>query len=171
MGVLELEARALADHDGAGLEGAHHGRQRGADVAGHHVRQAGRGVDRSQETHGGRLAVGAGHGQKAVRQEPPGQLQLAGHLQPALARGVHDRGVAGHAGALHHGGHAVELRQPVAAQVHLHPVDLRLGLPGVDTDHLAVLAKDAGHGPPGARQPHHQVGPGRQGRSHVMDAW
>ena len=87
--VLELEARALADDGGVGVELADQRRQRRADVAGHRDRQLGRAVDRAEQLGRGRLAVRAGHRDEAVRQQPPGQLELADHRRcRACARGL-----------------------------------------------------------------------------------
>jgi hypothetical protein len=64
------------------------------------------------------LAVGAGHGAEAVRQQPPGELELADDRQPPLA-GDRDRwSLGGHAGALDHAAHALERLDRVPIQDH-----------------------------------------------------
>ena len=85
VGVLELEARALADDRRVGVDLADQRGERRADVAGDRDRLAGAAVDVAEQLDRGRLAVGPGHRDEAVRQRPPGQLQLADDVDPALA--------------------------------------------------------------------------------------
>ena len=82
VGVLELEARGLADDRRVGVDLAGQGGERGADVAGDRDRLAGAAVDVSEQLDRGRLAVGPGHRQEPVRDRPPGQLELAEDLDP-----------------------------------------------------------------------------------------
>ena len=69
----------------------------------------------------------------------------------------------------------LEQVEAVGAQPDLHTLEPgRAGRVGeVATHHLAVRGQDACGSHPRAREPHHQVGPGRQRRArlHVIDCW
>ena len=93
-GVLELEGGDLADHGRVGRQVADERAQGGADVAGDRHRAPGLAVDVADELGGRRLAVGPRDGDELVGDQPPRELDLAQHRQPALARGGDDRRLA-----------------------------------------------------------------------------
>ena len=99
-GVLQLEARALADHRRLGRRAADQRCQRRADVAAHHDRLGGRLPQVTKPLGNGRLAVRPRHRDEAIREQSPGQLQLADDRDPSFTRGRDHRGLAGHPGAL-----------------------------------------------------------------------
>jgi hypothetical protein len=165
LGVLGLEARHLADDGGLGVDRAHQRGQRRAHVAGQRDGQARLPPDRAEQLGGGGLAVRAGHRHEAVRQQPPGQLQLAEHRHAALPR-CRDHGrLVRHARALDHELGAVEQVQSVDAQVGVDVVR-HLRRAGVHGDHLSVLAEHAGGRRAGPRQPDHEVRPVGKRRPH-----
>ena len=96
---VELEARQLdGQHVVAGQDGVE---QRQADVAGGHRAQPGGGQHGGQHAHRGRLAVGARHGEpggRALRPQPPGELDLADHLHAGRRGGDQQRRVGPPAG-------------------------------------------------------------------------
>ncbi len=92
-GVLELEGGDLADHGRVGCQVADERAQGGADVAGDRHRPPGLAVDVADELGRRRLAVGPGHGDELVGDQPPRELDLAQHRQAALARGGDDGGL------------------------------------------------------------------------------
>ena len=132
----------------------------------------GRPVEVADQLGRRRLAVGAGDRAEAVRDQAPGELELAGHLDPALARRGDHRGVLGHAGALHHGAHVVEKLRSVHVQADF---DACVAQPcrlvrraRIDAQHaLAARGQQARHGGPRARQPDDQKRPFGQGRTWV----
>ena len=145
--------------------------ERRADVAGHRDRLAGAAEDVAEQLDRGRLAVGAGDGEEAVRQRPPGQLELADHLDPALQGGRDHRRLPGHARALDDGPRPLELRQ-----VHPYPGRLRRRaaaspsaasrMAGIDRAHrLPPRRQQPGRGLPGAGQPDDQERPVGQRRA------
>ncbi len=84
---VQLEAGQLHGHDLVRIRLGHHVGKRGADIAGRHCAVAGSAQHQGQHPHGRGLAVRARDGQPllpaAMRQrrpEPPGQLDIANHL-------------------------------------------------------------------------------------------
>ena len=92
---VQLEARQLDGDDVVGLRVHDRLEHRGADVAGAAGPQPGRPQDRGEHLHGGRLAVGAGHGQPRrrplTRPQPPRELHLAPHRDAGRGRGGQQR--------------------------------------------------------------------------------
>jgi hypothetical protein len=169
--VLGLEARHLAHHRGLGFELAHQRGERGPHVARHGHRQSCLAPDGAEQLGGGGLAVGAGHGHEALRQEPPRDLELAQHGQLALARGDDHRRLVRHAGALHDAHGAVEQLHAVRAEMRLHPLG-HVRPPGVRADHPAVLREHASDGRPGPGQPDHEIGArGERRPQGPIDCW
>ena len=119
--VLELERRRLADHDRSGVERAGEAGQRRADVAGDRDREPRLAVDPTDQLGGRRLAVGPRDGDHLVGHQPPAQLELAQHGQPALARRADHRRLLRDARALDHRRRAVEQRDAVGRRVRGHP--------------------------------------------------
>ena len=99
-----------------GLDLAGQRGERRADVAGDGDRLAGGPVEVAEQLDRGRLAVGAGDGDEAVGDRPPGQLELADHLDPALQRGRDHRRLPGHARALDDGPRPLEQSQSIRIQ-------------------------------------------------------
>ena len=100
---------------------ADEGRQRRPDVAGHGDRLAGRPPEVSEELGHRRLPVGPGDGDETVREQPPGELELADDRRfrargPRRSTGAS----AGTPGALDHASRAVE-----RVQLRHHPGSLR----------------------------------------------
>ena len=84
--VLELEAGALADDGRVGLDRADAAPASGVPtLPATATGSPAVAVDVAEQLGRGRLAVGAGDGEEAVRERAPGQLELAGHLDAALA--------------------------------------------------------------------------------------
>ena len=98
--VLELERRHLAHDRRVGRQPADQRRQRGADVACDRHRQRRLAVDVADPLGRRRLAVGAGHGDELVREQPPRELELPDHGQAVRSRRNHCGSVLGYAGAL-----------------------------------------------------------------------
>ncbi len=170
--VLELEGRRLADDGRRRVEGAGERRQRRADIAGRGHGHTGRAVHRRDELGRRRLPVRARDRDQRVRQEPPAELELADHDDPAPAGCADDRGLAGHAGALDHGPDAVEQRDPVAVLVHGDAGRLELGARlrsdgrAVAAGHLlAERAEDQAGGATGAGEADEQERAGRERRT------
>ena len=115
-GVLELEAGRLADDGRVGIDRPGERGERRADVAGDGDRLAGGPVDVAEQLDRGRLAVGPGHREEAVGNRPPGELELADHLEAALQRGGDHRRLPGHARALDDGPRAIELSKSIRIQ-------------------------------------------------------
>jgi hypothetical protein len=172
---VQLEGRALADDD---LRRAADERgQRRPDVAGDpHV--APRAAQDVPEPLGHRrLPVRAGDRHERAVQEPPAQLDLAEHGQPALARGGDDRGARRDPRRLGHRGGRVELGQPVRPQPHGERgrrVEHRR--PGVHPDHaLAPAGQQPPGGQPRAGEADDEPGAGGQRRAgrgrQEIDAW
>ncbi len=138
--VFELERRCLADDRRARLDRLDERAERGADVAGDGDRQAGLAMDVADQLRRRRLAVRAGHGDELVLKQPPGELQLAEHRNPALARRFNDRRLRRNARALHERADVVEQRSPIdLVQDEINP-DLaqllgRRRRAGVEPDH------------------------------------
>jgi hypothetical protein len=99
-GVLELEARRLADDRGVRVDRTGQGRERRTDVAGDGDRETGGPVQVPDQLGRRGLAVRAGDRAEGVRDQSPCELELAGDLEAALAGGANDGSVLGHAGAL-----------------------------------------------------------------------
>jgi hypothetical protein len=153
-GVLELEGGDLAD-DGGGLRQPSDERaQRRADVAGHRDRPPRLAVDVADELGRRRLAVGAGDRDELVVDQPPRQLDLAQHRQPALARRGDDRSLRGHPGRLDHRVDVLERRRGVVALAAVDAARL-----------LATGPEDLERGHARARQPDHEPRAGRQRRA------
>ena len=164
--VLELERGGLADDRDRGVErrlavGRRRREQaeRAPDVAGHGDRAAARAVDRADQLDGRRLAVGAGDGDELVGEQAPGQLELADHRQPALARGGDQRRAGGHTRALDDAADALE-----HGRVRGDDLDTRREQLGgreagaVGAEHrLSPRAQRERSGDPRAGQPHDQV--------------
>jgi hypothetical protein len=171
--VLELEARRLADDRGARVERPDERAERRADVPGHRDRRVRRPPDRSEQLRRRRLPVRAGHRDEPVRQQPPGQLELADHGDAALARGRDRRRRARHARALHDAARAVDELDAVGLEVRLDP-RRRLGRTRVGPDHLAVAEQHARGRRARAGEPDDQVWAGRRRgprAGHVIEAW
>ena len=115
-GVLELEARGLADDRRLRVAPPDQARQRRADVAGDRDRLAGRPPDVPEQLDRGRLAVGAGDREEAIRQLPPRQLELPGHLDPPLQRRRDHRRLPGHSRALDDRPRSLELSKSICIQ-------------------------------------------------------
>jgi hypothetical protein len=101
VGVLELKARALADHRGLRRCFVDERGERSAHVAGdRHGRPSDAPRVPEQFDHR-RLAVRSGDAHERVRQQPPGELELADDRKLRL-QGALDRGrLPGNTGALH----------------------------------------------------------------------
>jgi hypothetical protein len=100
VGVFELKAGRLADDGDLVADLAHEGGQRGPDVARHCDGLIGRAPDMAEQLGDRGLAVRAGHRDKAIWQQAPGQLQLTDHGKTA-SPGFGDGGRgAWHPGAL-----------------------------------------------------------------------
>ena len=172
-GVLELKAGGLTGHRRIGLDGADQGGERCADVACDGDRQSRCPIEMADQLGRRGLAVGACHGAEGIGNQPPGELELAGHLQAALARRSDDRRVLRHTGALHHRSGTIELPCSFHAQTDfdagpLQPCRL-LGQARVDAEHgLPALGEHAGDRRARARQAHHQEGPGGQRRTRFV---
>ena len=124
-----------------GVERARERRQRGAHVPRRGDGRPGRAVHRGHELGRRRLPVRAGDRDHLVRQQPPAQLELPDHDDPAGARGADHRRLLRHAGALDHRPDAVE--QPGAVAVLVHGDARRLQLrPRLGGDRGAVAARD-----------------------------
>ena len=120
--VLQLERRALADHDRSGIvlfrmEGER--RVGGPDVADDRDRHAGLAVQVAEQLGRRRLAVGPGDRDHLVGRAAPGQLQLAEHRDAAPARGLDHRRGLRDAGRLDHAADALQQRDAVDARVQL----------------------------------------------------
>jgi hypothetical protein len=111
--VLELEAGGLADDGRVRRDRPDQRRERRADVAGDRDRFGGGAVEVAEQLDRGRLAVGAGDGEEAVWQRPPGQLELADDVDPTLKRRRDHRRLPRDPGALHYRPHSVEQRQSI----------------------------------------------------------
>ena len=100
LGVLELKRRHLADDRRVGGHLADQRCRRSADVAHYRHGQPGLAMDVTDPLGRSRLAVGPGHGDELVVDQPPRQLDLAEHRHSTAPRRHHDGGVCGYAGAL-----------------------------------------------------------------------
>ena len=142
--VLELEAGGLADHRGVRVDLAGERGERRADVAGDRDRLAGGPVEVAEQLGGGRLAVGPGDGEEAVGDRPPGQLELADHVDPALQRGRDHRRLPGHARALDDGPRPIQLSQSIRIQDDFDACPRKpcrpLGMAGIDRPHASPRA-------------------------------
>ena len=109
---------------------------------------------------------------KRFGKQPPGQLELAEHRQPALARGHDHRRLVRHARALHHHRRALEQLHPVHAEMRLD-VARNVRRARVGADHLAVRRQHARRRDPGAREPDDQVRAIGERRPHEpgIEAW
>ncbi len=156
--VLELEAGGLADDGRAGVELAGQRGERRADVPGDRDRLRRRSGRVPEQLGGGRLAVRAGDGDEAVRDRPPGQLELADDVDPALEGGARSPAASwGTPGLLTTVRVAVELRKSIRIQDDFDAGTRKpcraLRLPGVDPDHLlAALGQQPCRRLPRARQ-------------------
>jgi len=92
--VLELEAGGLADDRRGRVDRLGERGQRRADVAGDGDRLGGGPVDVAEQLDGRRLAVGAGYGEEAVGDRPPGKLELADHVNAAIESGQRSHGAS-----------------------------------------------------------------------------
>ena len=160
-GVLELKARRLADHHR--LSGSTAPTSDASGVPTFPATATGKPawpIDLAEQLHRGGLAVRARHGQEAVWQQAPGQLELAGDLEPARERLGHHGRLARHAGRLDHGARAAEQVEPVgvagAPRCPQAPPPRRLA--AVAADHLAVAGEHTRDRRAGAGEADHQIG-------------
>ena len=155
--VLELEAGGLADDGRVGVDLAGQRGERRADVAGHRDRLAGGPVDVPEQLDGGRLAVGPGHRDEAVRNRPPGQLQLPDHVDPALQSRRDHRRLPGNPGALDDRPHPIEKCQSIRIQNDFDADPRKpcrpIGMPGIDPRHRLPRARPAAAPPPAPTAP------------------
>ncbi len=168
-GVLELEAGGLADHRRVGLQPAGQRGERRADVAGDGDRLARRAVDVPEQLDRRRLAVGPGDGEEAIGDRPPGQLELADDVEPALQRGSDHRRLPGHARALDDGSHAIELSNSIRIQGNFDALPRQpcraVRIAGVDSAHLLPApGQQTGRSLARARQPDDEERAPRQRR-------
>jgi hypothetical protein len=169
--VLGLKARHLADDGGLGVDLADQRGQRRAHVPRQRDRQARRAPDRPEQLGGGGLPVRAGHRHEPVRQEPPGELELSEHRQPALAGRRDHRRLVRHTRALHDARRAVEQLHAVHAHTRVDVVR-QLGRARVDRHHLAVLPQHSRGRRARAREPDDEIRALGEGRPHPgIDAW
>ena len=84
-----------------------------------------------------RLAVRAGHGDERVGQQPPGELELAEHRDPALARRGDDRRLGRHAGRLDHA--------RAAARASAEAVVVAAACASAPVDAARLVAEDLQH--------------------------
>ena len=175
LGVLELEARGLADHRDPGVDLADQRGQRRADVAGDRDRLGGGAPYVGEQLCDRRLAVGPGHGQEGVRQQSPGQLELADDRQATAARERDRRGIGPDPRALDHAARPLDLGCPDHIQedfdaLPLEPCRAR-GRSGVDADHRGPAR---GQQPRGSlarpRETDDEVGTVRQRRTRLAHA-
>ena len=167
--VLELEAGGLADDRRGRVDLAGERGERRADVAGDGDRLAGRPVDVAEQLGDGRLAVGAGDGEEAVGDRPPGELELADHLDAPLQGGGDHRRLPGHARALDDGPRPIQLSQSIRIQDDFDARPLQpcrpLGIARIDPDRRPPPARPAAAPRPGpsgpARRP--ETGPAGSG--------
>ena len=158
LGVLELEAGGLADHGRVGVDRAGQRGERCADVAGDGDRAAGGPVEVADQLGRGGLAVGARDGAEGVRDQPPGELELAGDLDAALARRPRRRARPGaRRGSSPRVRARSSCRVPSTPKLTSTPERLQpcrlLRRARIDPEHgLATLGEDARDGRAGARQ-------------------
>ncbi len=172
-GVLELEAGDLGDDGRVGFDLADQAGQRHADVARHRDRLAGAAEDVAEQLDRGRLAVGAGHGEEAVGQGAPGELELTGDLDPPLQRGRDHRRLPGNSRALDDRVRALELCQSIRIQDNFDAVAGKpfrsLGMSRIDRpDPLAAGGEEVRGGLARAGEPDHQERPARQRRANFL---
>ena len=169
-GVLELKARRLADHRGAGIEVVGQRGKRRADVPGDSNGLARGAPDVAGKLGHRRLAVGAGHRDEPVGDQPPCELELADD-RDAEGEGAADRlRLARNPGALDDAPRFLDPSILITIQVDFDAGLAQpfgpLGASGVDSnDPLATLRQKPRGGLARAREPDHQVWPGGQGRS------
>ncbi len=160
--VLQLEARALADHRRLGIGLAGYGGQRGTDVAGDDDGLLRLAPQVAEELGHGRLAVRPGHPDEGVGKAPPAELELADHRDAPVASGRDHRSLARHARALDHAARLVEQSNSVTIQVNFdarlaQPFRARRGAGVGAADGLALPRKEPRRRLSGAREPDHQV--------------
>ncbi len=177
-GVLQLEARALADkhvRDRSPDEGG----QRSADVSGDPDLDSGFAVDRAEQLGRRRLPVGSRHGEELAVQQPPAELEFTDHVEAAPQSLGDHRRLARDTRALDDRPHPVEQLEPVDSQLDVQIVQIgrHLRRAAVGHDHLTELAQDTGGREPRPREADHQEGPGRQlrarprGCAQLSDCW
>ena len=136
--------------------------------------QPGDPVEVAEQLGRGGLAVGAGDRDEGVGDQPPGKLELPGHLEAALPRGLDHRGLLGHSGALYKGLDLIEQLGSIHLQADF---DARLGqtfrlarAPRIAAeDALTALRQQASDRRPRAGQPDHQKRPLGQRRPRLAD--
>ena len=171
--VLELEGGCLADDRRAACRRfEQERRERAPDVPGDLDGQTGGAVDRSDQLDRRRLAIRAGDGDRLIREQSPGELQLAEHRHVACQRGRDHRGLARDARTLDDASSGVEEVRAVAARDELDAFEgRRLG--GVVGDHrLPASLKRARCGPAGAGEADNEIGASGEGRPHLrIEYW
>ena len=166
---------------GVGRQRADQGGQRRADVPRNRHRLAGGPPQVPEELGHGRLAVGPGDRHEPVREQPPGELELAEHGDAPFARRRDDRRLRGHPGALDQTAGTGKQADPVRAEPHLHP--RRTELLGAlrrariaPRDPLPALGQQPRDGASRASEPDDQVRTAGQWRSrlgagHPIEFW
>ena len=172
-GVLELEAGGLADDRRLGVDLADQAGDRDADVARDRDRLAGAAEDVAEQLDRGRLAVGAGDGEEAVGERPPGELELTDDVDLALQRGRDHRRLPGYPWALDDRVRSLELSQTIRIQDNFDAPPGKtfraVGMSRIDrADALAASGEEAGGGLARAGEPDDQERPPRQRRSHFL---
>ncbi len=172
-GVLELEAGGLADDRRLGVDLADEAGDRDADVARDRDRLAGAAEDVAEQLDRGGLAVGAGDGEEAVGECPPGELELTDDVDLALQRGRDHRRLPRNPWALDDRVRSLELSQTIRIQDHFDARPRKtfraVGMSRIDrADALAAGGEEAGGGLARAGEPDDQERPARQRRSHFL---